>query len=114
MRIAILDNLDSFTYNLYHKIEPFVDSIDVIRNDDDKALDKLSNYDAWVLSPGPGLPKDSGCLMESLKIGFGKIPILGVCLGMQAIAVHQGGELFHLTDPQHGNCLLYTSPSPRD
>ena len=102
MRIAILDNLDSFTYNLYHKIEPFVDSIDVIRNDDYKALDKLSNYDAWVLSPGPGLPKDSGCLMKALKLGFGNIPILGVCLGMQAIAIHQGGKLFHLTHPQHG------------
>jgi anthranilate synthase component 2 len=102
MRIAILDNLDSFTYNLYHKIEPFVDSIDVIRNDDYKALDKLSNYDAWVLSPGPGLPKDSGCLMKALKLGFGKIPILGVCLGMQAIAIHQGGKLFHLAHPQHG------------
>ena len=102
MQIAILDNLDSFTYNLYHKIEPFVDSIHVVRNDDEKALDKLSNYDAWILSPGPGLPKDSGCLMKALEMGFGKIPILGICLGMQAIAIHHGGKLFHLADPQHG------------
>ena len=56
MRVAILDNKDSFTYNLVHEIEPLVDDLIVIRNDDDYALDKLLKVDAWVISPGPGLP----------------------------------------------------------
>ena len=57
MRVAILDNKDSFTYNLVHEIEPLVDDLIVIRNDDDYALDKLLKVDAWVISPGPGLPE---------------------------------------------------------
>tara|TARA_Y100000385_G_scaffold98891_1_gene102258 strand:+ start:1108 stop:1617 length:510 start_codon:yes stop_codon:yes gene_type:complete len=84
----------------------------VIRNDDPKALSKLSNFDAWIISPGPGLPDKSGCLMEVLENGFGKIPILGVCLGFQALTLHNGGKLIHLKRPQHGKEHLILKSNP--
>lgn len=112
MRVAVFDNKDSFTFNLVHKIESYVQAVGVIRNDDPKALSKLSNFDAWVISPGPGLPNTSGCLMEVIDSGYGKIPILGVCLGFQALAIHNGGKLIHLKKPQHGKEHLILKSNP--
>ena len=100
MLLGILDNIDSFTYNLAHRLEPMVDSILVCRNDDPDAIEQLNNCDAIVLSPGPGLPQEAGCMMKGLRTW--QQPILGVCLGMQALAEHHGGHLTHLDEVRHG------------
>lgn len=100
MRLGILDNIDSFTYNLVHRLTPMVDEIIVCRNDAPQAIELLNTCDAIVLSPGPGLPEEAGCMMEGLKVW--QQPILGVCLGMQAIAMHHGGSLKHLDEVRHG------------
>ncbi|MDG1253477.1 MAG: aminodeoxychorismate/anthranilate synthase component II [Schleiferiaceae bacterium] len=102
MHLAILDNLDSFTYNLLHRMEPMVESVIVVRNDDPQALDHLEYADALIFSPGPGMPEDAGCLMEATHRFVGQKPILGVCLGMQALGLHFGGQLYHAGAPQHG------------
>jgi anthranilate synthase component 2 len=102
MHVAILDNLDSFTFNLAHRLEPMVDRVTVVRNDALQAMDVLDEADAMVFSPGPGLPPDAGCLMEAVQRFVGRKPILGVCLGMQALGLHAGGTLYHAGPPQHG------------
>ena len=99
--IAIVDNFDSFTYNLYHYLQPYADHISVIRNDN-IAINQLSEFDGIVLSPGPGLPNDYPVLKEIiLKFGKDK-PVLGVCLGHQAIAEAFSGKLFNLNQVWHG------------
>jgi len=102
MHVAILDNLDSFTFNLAHRLEPMVDRVTVVRNDDAHAMDILESGDVLIFSPGPGLPPDAGCLMEAVQRFVGRKPILGVCLGMQALGLHAGGTLYHAGPPQHG------------
>ncbi|NNC82280.1 MAG: aminodeoxychorismate/anthranilate synthase component II [Flavobacteriales bacterium] len=101
MRIAIIDNYDSFTYNLHHYAEPWVDKVVVIRNDEVE-VDDLANYDGIILSPGPGLPAESGRLMEVIEMYHDRLPILGVCLGHQAIAEFFGGRLENLPQVIHG------------
>jgi len=89
-KIALIDNYDSFTYNLLHLLEKVSDcQVDVFLNDKVKA-DELYSYNNFVLSPGPGLPKDAGITLEILQKFHAGKNILGVCLGMQAI-----GEFFH-------------------
>jgi anthranilate synthase component 2 len=90
LKLLILDNYDSFTYNLVHLVEKVSDiSLDVYRNDK-ISIDKVAAYDKILLSPGPGLPKDAGIMPGLLKKYASSKCILGVCLGMQAI-----GETFH-------------------
>jgi len=101
MHLLIIDNYDSFTYNLHHYLEPMVDQVDVIRNDC-LDLSTVSNYDGIVLSPGPGLPADAGCMMELISQYADSKPILGVCLGHQAIAEHYGGNLLNMPSVLHG------------
>ena len=84
MLLGVLDNRDSFTYNLVHLLEPYFAEVRVRRCDDPLALADLHDVDALVLSPGPGLPRESGALMDVIADHFGRTPILGVCLGMQA------------------------------
>ena len=85
MKLLVLDNYDSFTYNLVHLIEKVSDiSFDVIANDQITVSD-VGKYDRVLLSPGPGLPSQAGIMNELLKTYHTKIPILGVCLGLQAI-----------------------------
>lgn len=100
-RILLVDNFDSFTYNLVHYLESLECQVDVRFNNEipDGILD---NYDAVVLSPGPGLPEESGDLKAFVGDYIGKIPILGVCLGMQALALELGGELFNQDTVKHG------------
>ena len=102
MRILLLDNYDSFTYNLVHYLEMNEDvSVDVVRNDFmDMALP--SKYDRIVLSPGPGLPAEAGILMDVIRHYAGKKPMLGVCLGLQAMAEVYGGKLKNLDQVLHG------------
>lgn len=103
MKVLLLDNYDSFTYNLVHLIESVNDefTVDVFKND--KIL--LSDVDAYqkiVLSPGPGLPKDAGIMPDVIKTYCKTKSILGVCLGMQAIAEIFGAKLKNLETVFHG------------
>jgi anthranilate synthase component 2 len=102
MLLGVLDNRDSFTYNLVHLLEPFFEEVRVRRCDSPSALADLHDADALVLSPGPGLPRESGVLMDVIADHFGRTPILGVCLGMQALAEFTGGRLVHTGTPRHG------------
>ncbi|WP_306639945.1 anthranilate synthase component II [Sanyastnella coralliicola] len=101
MRLLILDNYDSFTYNLHHYLVPMVDQVDVFRNDA-IALDEVAAYDAVVLSPGPGLPKEAGIMMDLIERYVETKPILGVCLGHQALCEYFGGQLLNLPEVYHG------------
>lgn len=102
MRFLLVDNFDSFTYNIVHYLEQCDVVVDVLTNlDVDCSL--LQNYDAVVLSPGPGLPPEAGKLMEVVGAAFEmKLPILGVCLGMQALAIHAGDTLYNQEVVKHG------------
>ena len=106
MKVLLLDNYDSFTYNLAHYLEKLDCEVDVLRNDD-PALATLdwNIYSGLVLSPGPGLPEESGQLMTILSARFGHMPILGVCLGMQALALHSGGSLYNRDGVMHGRSV---------
>lgn len=98
--ILIVDNYDSFTFNLRHYLEKLDCHVDVIKNDDN--IPPLSEYNALIISPGPGLPTEAGHLMNILQDAVGKIPILGVCLGMQALAIHLGGGIYNQMKVKHG------------
>lgn len=101
-QILLIDNYDSFTYNLFHYLDELNQGgVEVVRNDE-LDLEKVKEYDRVVLSPGPGLPKDAGKLMEFLKRYATGVPILGVCLGQQAIAEHFGMKLKNLNEVVHG------------
>ncbi len=100
LKIALIDNYDSFTYNLVHYLETKAE-VTVIRNDKVN-LDSLNSFDFIVLSPGPGLPKEAGSLMEVISRYHDKKPILGICLGMQAIAEFFDSSLFNLEKVKHG------------
>ena len=103
MRILLFDNYDSFTYNLVHMLEaadPAV-KVDVVLNDQTD-YKRWNDYDKIVISPGPGLPEESGHLLSFIAEVEGKKPILGVCLGLQAIVVHHGGTLLNLDQVLHG------------
>ena len=106
MRVLILDNYDSFTYNLYDYFSSLGIDVTVVRNDQID-LDTVINYSHIVLSPGPGLPKNAGFQPQLIDRYIGKIPILGVCLGMQALGEYMGAELYNLEMVRHGremNC----------
>ncbi|HBB48011.1 MAG TPA: aminodeoxychorismate/anthranilate synthase component II, partial [Flavobacteriaceae bacterium] len=83
MHILVLDNQDSFVYNLVHYLEAFGHEVSVKRPIGVSQMD-ISIYDRLVLSPGPGLPRESGELMLAIELWYKRIPILGVCLGPQA------------------------------
>ena len=102
MKLLVLDNYDSFTYNLVHLIEKVSDiPFDIIRNDK-ITLDEVNAYDKILLSPGPGLPKDAGIMPELIKKYGSSKSILGVCLGLQAIGEAYGGTLKNLETVYHG------------
>ncbi len=102
MKILILDNYDSFTYNLLGLIRDEAGlEIDVIRNDE-ISIAEVAAYDRIILSPGPGLPADAGLMCEIILQYQHSKPIFGVCLGMQAIGEVFGGSLINLEEPQHG------------
>ncbi|MCH2230218.1 MAG: aminodeoxychorismate/anthranilate synthase component II [Crocinitomicaceae bacterium] len=99
-QILLLDNYDSFTFNLKHYLVGLGVHVDVIRND--KSIADVEKYNGIILSPGPGLPVDAGQMIGLIDDIAGKIPLLGVCLGMQAIAIHLGGKLFNQNKVKHG------------
>lgn len=101
MRILVLDNYDSFTYNLVHILRDLGYSPDVLRNDK-ISVAAAAGYDRILLSPGPGLPSDAGIMPELIRSLSPSSSILGVCLGLQGIAEAFGGKLFNLPDVLHG------------
>lgn len=102
MKILIFDNYDSFTYNLVHVVEKIIHGkVDVYRNDK-IPLEKIREYDKIILSPGPGIPVESGLLLPLIKEYSASKSILGVCLGQQAIGEAFGGSLINLSTVYHG------------
>lgn len=102
MKILIIDNYDSFTYNLVQLVEQIVEgSVDVFKNDE-ISVEQIGNYDKIILSPGPGVPSEAGILLDVIKKYASFKPILGVCLGHQAIAEAFGGNLVNLSQIFHG------------
>lgn len=101
MRIVIIDNYDSFTYNLAHLVRELGADVDVLRNDMFELPD-LEPYDRIMLSPGPGIPSEAGLLLDVIRAYSGRKPMLGICLGHQAIGEAFGASLVNLTDVYHG------------
>ncbi len=103
MKILLIDNYDSFTYNLFHYISKIKKNVEVIRNDkiDGKTVLR-KKYDKIVISPGPGNPNQAGNCLKIVKEVYKKIPILGVCLGHQIIGQVFGGKIIHAKNLMHG------------
>jgi len=102
MNILILDNYDSFTYNLVHMVEDITGNLpDVFRNDE-ITVEEIQRYDVIILSPGPGIPDEAGILKEVIATYAGRIPIFGVCLGLQAITEVFGGQIENMGEVFHG------------
>lgn len=109
--IFMIDNYDSFTYNLVQYLEMLEADVTVRRNDE-TSLEEIAllNPEALVISPGPGRPSSAGISMDAIRYFAGKIPILGVCLGHQAIGEAFGGKVVHAKNLMHGK----TSPVTHD
>jgi anthranilate synthase component II len=101
MKIAVIDNYDSFTYNLVHYLEDLNAQVTVFRNDEFE-LNELEKFDKILLSPGPGIPDEAGLLKEVIKKYAATKSIFGVCLGLQAIGEVFGGTLTNLEKVYHG------------
>ena len=101
MNIVIIDNYDSFTYNLSHLVKEQGAEVTVVRNDQFELPD-LEAYSKIILSPGPGIPSEAGKLLDVIRYYAGRKPILGVCLGHQAIGEVFGAQLENLSDVFHG------------
>lgn len=101
MKICIIDNYDSFTYNLSHLVKQLGAEVTVLRNDR-FTLPQLKPFDKLILSPGPGIPSEAGLLLDVIRHYADTKPMLGVCLGEQAIGEAFGGKLTNLSDVFHG------------
>lgn len=101
MKIVIIDNYDSFTYNLAHLVKELEVEVTVFRNDQFQ-LSELDRFDKIILSPGPGIPSEAGLLMDVIRKYAGRKPMLGVCLGHQAIGEAFGAKLTNLSEVYHG------------
>jgi anthranilate synthase component 2 len=101
MKVVIIDNYDSFTYNLSHLVKELGAEVAVVRNDQFR-LEELEQYSKIILSPGPGIPSEAGLLLDVIRTYAGRKPILGVCLGHQAIGEVFGAKLENLSDVFHG------------
>ena len=110
MKILLIDNYDSFTFNLYHYLSSFKTSVDVIRNDQITEKEILKKkYNKIVISPGPGNPNQSGNCIKIVKSLYKKIPILGVCLGHQIIGQVFGSKIIQAKKLMHGKTSLIIS-----
>lgn len=112
----LIDNYDSFTFNIVHYLEQLNANVTVVKNDE-VVVSEVENYDVIILSPGAGLPSEAGKIMQVIERYYAKKPILGICLGMQAIAEFFGGKLYNQAVVKHGiselidvtkTCKLYT------
>jgi anthranilate synthase component 2 len=100
-KILVVDNYDSFTFNLVHLLQECGMDCTVLRNDK-FLLEDVAAYDKILLSPGPGIPEEAGLLLDVIRTYGNSKSILGICLGQQAIAEVYGGKLFNLKKPVHG------------
>ena len=101
-QVIIIDNYDSFTYNLVHMVEEIIDGeVTVVRNDEFDLVE-LESYDYIILSPGPGVPAEAGLLKDVIKVYRTSKKIMGVCLGLQAIGEVYGADLINLQRVWHG------------
>ena len=99
--ILLLDNYDSFTYNVYQLLSELGAEVEVVRNDK-ITVDAARNFDAVIISPGPGVPSDAGITEELIDALKGELPILGICLGHQAIGEVFGGKVIRAKEVVHG------------
>lgn len=103
MRVLLLDNYDSFTWNLAHYLEELGAKVDVILNDEIGVEQvRERDYDAWVVSPGPGRPDGAGISLDLVRAANGRTPLLGVCLGHQALAQAHGARIVQAPVLMHG------------
>lgn len=101
--ILLIDNYDSFSYNLYQVIGSFEPDVNVVRNDDLSISEiRAENPKRIIVSPGPGRPENAGNIIEVIREFGGKIPILGVCLGHQAVCAAYGGDIIYAKNLMHG------------
>jgi len=108
MKILILDNYDSFTYNLVHLVEKITGNLPAVFRNDEISIEEVANYDVIMLSPGPGIPEEAGILKEVIRTYAGIKPIFGVCLGLQAITEVFGGTIINLENVFHGVATTMT------
>lgn len=109
MNILLIDNRDSFTFNLAEACRAAGASVEVVRNSVDAAgaLGRAIESDAAImLSPGPGAPSDAGCCLELIRLAEGRVPVIGICLGHQAIVEAAGGVVSRAAAPSHGKCSM--------
>lgn len=112
-KILVIDNYDSFTYNLVHLLHECGQQATVWRNDQ-FALEDVEDFDAILLSPGPGIPAEAGLLLDVIRHYADRKKILGVCLGLQAIAEVYGGKLYKLPKPVHGTATALQVKNLKD
>ena len=112
MKILILDNYDSFTYNLVHMVEKITGNFPSVFRNNEISIEEVNYYDMIMLSPGPGIPDEAGILKEVIKTYAGIKPIFGVCLGLQAITEVFGGKIINLEDVFHGVATEMTVTDP--
>lgn len=105
MRVLLIDNYDSFTYNLLHQLMLAGATCELVRNDAAFDFDR-SDFQAAVLSPGPCTPQEAGWLMPFIEQYHQRIPLLGVCLGHQALGCYFGANLVRAQKPMHGKTSL--------
>ncbi len=107
-KILILDNYDSFTYNLAHLVKSVYKGDVIVKRDYEINLDRTTEYSAIIISPGPGKPKSTPMAMDIIQKNFSNIPILGICLGMQCINEFFGGNTVKADYPIHGKRSILT------
>ena len=100
-KILLLDNYDSFTYNVYQLMSELGAAVEVVRNDK-ISVDDVKNFSAVIISPGPGVPSDAGISEQIISELKGELPILGICLGHQAIGEVFGGKIIRAKEIVHG------------
>ncbi len=102
MKILVFDNYDSFTYNIVQYLEQLTGKLPAVARNNKISLDEVDAFDRIVLSPGPGIPSESGLLLPLIERFAPSKPILGICLGLQALAESFGGKLLNLGQVYHG------------
>ncbi len=117
--IIIIDNYDSFTYNLFQYVKQHYDDVSVMKNDNMDLLDlNLKKIKAIILSPGPGQPSDAGLMPQIIRKYYSRVPILGICLGHQSIIEVFGGSIINASEVCHGkvhqmkhlcNCIIFNN-----